>query len=1208
MNGASNEYKKQFIDFSAGNPEFDDLASIQQEGSIALYNILNKDADSIAYLADEVGMGKTFIALGTVMLMRYLNPTLRVLYIAPNRQLKDQWIEEYQRFIKNHVKLSHGHIRSFSGDSAVPYADCKSLSDLIKKTTSGYFADYFVQMNSFSFAMSDNTKEGDKFYRKHLKELEEYIPAYTDSVLSSDNKIESKDEVKQHYALALNYLLPKFDLIVVDEAHKFKNGIRSSTRNQMLSLILGTSDKGIGQTSLSNEQKLIHKKLTSKTLLLSATPFDRNLEHIRNQIELFSGITLAQKYFPKDSKGKIKFSIKQKEKLKQTLRTFLVRRLNNVKIGNDIATRNMYRVEHRDDAVELKGFQNKLVMALVQKHVGDLIEDRQTSSPSFQMGLLASFESFADSAGVKVFDGDEKVSEGKDQARDANLIQKLNNSYKESFGFTTMPHPKMDEVVHRHSSDMFANGEKHLFFVRRVKSVSELVSKWNENYNTWLKKYLIDSKTNLAWDKLFYDYFKEDITLEIKSQDKKIDDDYETDEITKDTFFSWFFRGSSLGEGTTYKIDYKDFKKNMTKKDNNFSLFFEINWVQYLNTEYDIESRLFKKLYLEYYHKDKSSERFNRYHTAQYAALGCMNDIRAKKIIKIMYGELPYSENTDETEFNIGVIKQDLSIKSIFNELNIIQESFVETFILKELLLIQFRQDHLMIDLYISLLKSGQDKNDKFIDEFIKIYKGQKDIKSIVTSYSVINNVKENIQLICETTLQKFTKDINNIVPKGLVKAYNRKNIKLNIGRFDPVVGVSGDTGDKTLYARKFRLPGYPIVMIATDVMQEGVNLHTFCRSVTHYGLSGTPIHIEQKNGRVDRINSLTHRKIQNNNYKSLDDFHSEKIQVRFPFVRQSYESFQVRRLASNLNDYLESLHDIEIENNADDRVYLDKEFQDGSSIPKAYTEYLKTPFEIADDQKKIPSKLFKIIKSKSDEKSKLIKLLSMHIENLFGDMEDIENLLIDGEKLLLKYESEFYMQLKPAKSNGEFLLEFTKVDEDSSDVVEFLVGSDTYIETDEQLTHEDEILGAVERLFTKIQLTSKRRIDISRIESIKRYWECRDTIPFARSGNITFEFENSSIVFEIGELRKHTVDLYIIDICNREYILFHTKVCKNNNDVKIEKTVDIVKFQHEDDYIIGYVLHDLNNIQPKEFMYSAYVLAVEADIFEYQLSLEDKY
>lgn len=1223
MINASAQYKEEFIDFSAGNTEFNDLASIQQEGSIALYNILKKDMQSMAYLADEVGMGKTFIALGTVMLMRYLNPSLRVLYIAPNRQLKDQWIEEYQRFIKNHVKLSHGHIRSFSGASAVPYADCNSLGDLIKNTTDGYFADYFVQMNSFSFAMDTQKEDDTDFFVKKLKLLKEKIPAYTESILSDNKSIENNEEVKQHYALALNYVLPKFDLIVVDEAHKFKNGIRSSTRNQMLALILGTSDKGIGKTILSDAQKRIQKKLTSRTLLLSATPFDRNLEHIRNQIELFSGEELAQRYFPRNNKGIMEFSIKDKEKLKNTLKKFLVRRLNSVQIGKDNATRNMYRHEHRDNAVELKGFQNKLVMALVQKHVGDLVEDKQTSSPSFQMGLLASFESFADSAGAKVFDGDEKVNDGKDQARDANLIQKLNDSYKEAgLGFI-MPHPKMDEVVNNHSGSIFANGEKHLFFVRRVKSVSELVQKWNSQYNEWLIRYL-NENSELSWNDLYEEYKQINPNEEYIKNDVPLDEDsdIENEDLKTDTFFSWFFKGKYLGAATSIAVDipYKDFKIKMTKKEDPFSLYFELNWFLYLVTKYNLELNIncntFKNSYFSYIKKYKVKEKdktnyFNRFHAAQYAALNCISNNEAKIIIKKMYGDIEAYDTVDSRDFNAEVINSDLNTRSIFNELKLIDEkNCVETFILKELLLTQFRQDHLMIDLYLSLL-INKGMSEVFIDKFMYIYKKQAEINSDLTSYSIIRNVKANISLICETSLQRYTRDISGLVYKGLVNSYNRNKHRINLSPLDPIVGVSGDTGNKSEPARKFRLPGYPIVMIATDVMQEGVNLHTFCRSITHYGLSGTPIHIEQKNGRVDRINSLTHRKIQNNRYESLESFHNDKIQVRFPFVRQSYESFQVRRLSHNLNEYLESLHDIEVENLSDDKLYVKEELNSNVPIPEAYTKFLETPFEIMEVQKDIPKKLFQVIELKKNEISKLLKLLSKHIENLFDEKKEIVyNQLQNGEKILLDLSNygSFYIQLKPARSNGEFLLEFTRNVEENN-LIELLVGSETYINSDEELTHKEEILGAVERLFEKISLNTRNELDPLELNNIIEYWKQESNIPFSDSKEISFELINNSIVFNIGEQRHQKIDLYSIEICKRKYVLFYTKVTMITIDrERIEKAIDIVKFINDGKYIIGYTLHDFNHIQPKEFMYNAYVLAMEADLYEYQLSTEDKF
>ena len=88
---------RSLIDFSAGKPELQLLATQQLEGSIALHNRL---ADSrVAYLADEVGMGKTYIALGVVALMRRFNPALRVLYLLPKNNVRDKWVKDYIIFI-----------------------------------------------------------------------------------------------------------------------------------------------------------------------------------------------------------------------------------------------------------------------------------------------------------------------------------------------------------------------------------------------------------------------------------------------------------------------------------------------------------------------------------------------------------------------------------------------------------------------------------------------------------------------------------------------------------------------------------------------------------------------------------------------------------------------------------------------------------------------------------------------------------------------------------------------------------------------------------------------------------------------------------------------------------------------------------------------------------------------------------------------------
>ena len=67
-------------------------------GAVALHNMIADPEVGLGYLADEVGMGKTYIALGVVALMRYFNPSLRVLYICPSRNVQEKWDKEYIGF------------------------------------------------------------------------------------------------------------------------------------------------------------------------------------------------------------------------------------------------------------------------------------------------------------------------------------------------------------------------------------------------------------------------------------------------------------------------------------------------------------------------------------------------------------------------------------------------------------------------------------------------------------------------------------------------------------------------------------------------------------------------------------------------------------------------------------------------------------------------------------------------------------------------------------------------------------------------------------------------------------------------------------------------------------------------------------------------------------------------------------------------------
>ena len=106
------------LDFSGGDPALKSLGKLQLEGAVALHNMIADPKIGMAYLADEVGMGKTYMALGVVALMRYFNPTLRVLYICPSNNVQDKWFSrEYRSFTKRNVKVAQYRIRTADGST-----------------------------------------------------------------------------------------------------------------------------------------------------------------------------------------------------------------------------------------------------------------------------------------------------------------------------------------------------------------------------------------------------------------------------------------------------------------------------------------------------------------------------------------------------------------------------------------------------------------------------------------------------------------------------------------------------------------------------------------------------------------------------------------------------------------------------------------------------------------------------------------------------------------------------------------------------------------------------------------------------------------------------------------------------------------------------------------------------------------------------------
>ena len=120
----------------------------QLEGAVAIHNILEQRG--VAYLADEVGMGKTYVALGALALFRHYQPDFRVLIIAPRENIQMKWMKELRNFVAYNVRFPDLRMKALDGRPSRPLVACGNLLDLAKEVTINPNRDFFLRLTSFS--------------------------------------------------------------------------------------------------------------------------------------------------------------------------------------------------------------------------------------------------------------------------------------------------------------------------------------------------------------------------------------------------------------------------------------------------------------------------------------------------------------------------------------------------------------------------------------------------------------------------------------------------------------------------------------------------------------------------------------------------------------------------------------------------------------------------------------------------------------------------------------------------------------------------------------------------------------------------------------------------------------------------------------------------------------------------------------------------
>jgi len=130
--------------------------------------------------------------------------------------------------------------------------------------------------------------------------------------------------------------------------------------------------------------------------------------------------------------------------------------------------------------------------------------------------------------------------------------------------------------------------------------------------------------------------------------------------------------------------------------------------------------------------------------------------------------------------------------------------------------------------------------------------------------------------------------DQKNTERKSLWRAISLRGFQTKEGSEPLVQTLQGSTKAEDRVARcaAFNSPLAPDVLICTSIGSEGIDLHRECAEIIHHDMPWNPARLEQRNGRIDRVGSLS----------KATGLH---VRIGVPFLEQSYERFQFDRLLS---------------------------------------------------------------------------------------------------------------------------------------------------------------------------------------------------------------------------------------------------------------------------------------------------------------------
>ena len=805
------------------------LNELQTEGCYRLWNTLCDDGLRFAYLADEVGMGKTYQALGVLGVLHYLKPSARVIIICPGKEMQKQWSSDWHSFFQEKYcpggmdgqlksrRINANGVPSF--ESSVQPLLCDNLAQFAASLVAAKQSAYLLRYPSFSLPLRVFDWAEYRNNREAMVQVKDLIKEFSNVMADIGFPLEEKDfaplssdscerlplgEASRVFlsiharciARLVNVFAP--DLVIWDEAQYLRT---DATRNDCMRTIFGG----------------LHRR-GCRHLFLSATPAHRDVSDI-DQLNYLLGDSHEQK-------GNL-IQVQQEDGISDAFRAsvspWMVRRERSFNGQGKL----QYRDFH-EEAVDMFAHEQSplyaLTFATMQKHLVQLLGGQNNK---FRMGEISCHESArasieailpnnqgAAEEGVSAPNSilEESSKRNAPEPIDESHLRRLGSRFKELQAIgplelrRDLPHAKVDHVVADLADRCLANGTstKELVFVRRVATVDELADgllrEFQQILNQRIGAFGEDPK----------DYWGS--APEKEDGDGNDTDVNETGEPT-----------DSLGP---------------------------IGELPYLKALSAVKGKL---------------GRLTIYR----------NSLGKPETSTIRFLLVPEEEMTDEDK---------ATWQRFLKALQISDEAYAafladsnKDLLLRRCLAHSLRFTDILVDLDLLRRKDRLGYVSRWLD-------------------TLINPPSELAEYFSNTRqkLRGWIDHFDTIVNKCF-KGSGPHNSYIEIAErvatyfrgLSPVARRSGRRTDENVVIQ-FKFPVSPNVLICTDVLREGVNLHLFCERISHYGIAWNSGDLEQRIGRVERADSLFERKILDNP--------EHKLHVGFPYLARTLDERQVKK------------------------------------------------------------------------------------------------------------------------------------------------------------------------------------------------------------------------------------------------------------------------------------------------------------------------